>query len=55
MSLRSLWTKEAEASFHAIAAYLESEWGELVAEAFASDVRHTIMLLEIFPKGACLK
>ncbi len=55
MNLRSYWTKEAEASFRAILAYLESEWGELVADAFASDVAHTIALLEVFPNGGVLE
>ena len=55
MSLRSLWTREAEASFRSILTYVTSEWGELVADAFTSDVQHTIMLLEIFPHGGVLE
>lgn len=55
MSLRSLWTPEAEQSFLAITDYLEGEWGPLVADAFASDVVHTIALLEVFPRGGVLE
>ena len=55
MTLQSLWTCEAEASFRSILAYLDSEWGHLVAEAFASDVEHTIALLEIFPNGGVVE
>lgn len=55
MSLRSLWTRQAEVSFRAIWSYLEREWGEMVAEAFASDVQHTIELLEIFQWEVCSK
>ena len=55
MNLRSYWTKEAEVSFRAILTYLENEWGEMVADAFASDVAHTITLLEIFPNGGVVE
>ncbi len=55
MSLRSLWTREAEFGFREITHYLEGEWGTLVADAFASDVAHTIALLEVFPHGGVLE
>lgn len=55
MSLHSFWTKEAEASFGSILDYLEAEWGALVAEAFAADVEHTIMLLEVFPLAGVME
>lgn len=51
MSLKALWTKPAEASFGSILAYMEKEWGTLVADAFASDVAQTIAFLEVFPNG----
>lgn len=49
MSLRSLWTREAEDSFRSIVAYLETEWGATVAEAFVAEVEQTVSLLENFP------
>jgi plasmid stabilization system protein ParE len=55
MSLHALWTPEAEASFRAITDYLEKEWGERVADAFASDVVQTIALLEEFPNGGVVE
>lgn len=55
MSLRALWTPEAEASFRAITDYLAKEWGERVADAFASDVVQTIALLEEFPNGGVVE
>ena len=55
MSLRSLWTREAESGFNEIADYLEAEWGGLVADAFVSDVIHTIAILEVFPNGGVLE
>lgn len=55
MTRESLWTREAEASFHSVLAFLESEWGHLVADAFASDVEHTIALLEVFPNGGVIE
>lgn len=55
MSLRSVWTRQAEVSFHTILAYLQAEWGGVVAEAFAADVSHTILLLELFPGGGVLE
>jgi plasmid stabilization system protein ParE len=55
MSLRSLWTREAENGFNEIADYLEGTWGELVADAFVSDVVHTIALLEVFPNGGVVE
>jgi plasmid stabilization system protein ParE len=55
MSLRSSWTQEAEVSFLGILSFLEGEWGALVADAFASDVLHTILLLEIFPNGGIIE
>jgi plasmid stabilization system protein ParE len=55
MSLRSLWTREAESGFNEIADYLEGEWGDLVADAFVSDVVHTIAILEVFPNGGVLE
>lgn len=55
MSLHALWTPEAEASFRAITDYLEKEWGERVADAFASDVVQTIALLEQFPNGGVIE
>lgn len=30
---------------------MEAEWGGLVADAFVSDVIHTIAILEVFPNG----
>lgn len=55
MSLRSLWTPEAEESFVSIVAFLEKEWGVRVAEAFTVDVLQTIALLEEFPRGGVLE
>lgn len=55
MNLHALWTPEAEASFRAITDYLEKEWGERVADAFASDVVQTIALLEEFPNGGVVE
>jgi plasmid stabilization system protein ParE len=55
MNLHALWTPEAEASFRAITDYLEKEWGERVADAFASDVIQTIALLEEFPNGGVVE
>jgi|688.fasta_scaffold169081_3 plasmid stabilization system protein ParE len=55
MSLRSLWTREAESGFKEIADHLEGEWGGLVADAFVSDVVHTIAILEVFPNGGVLE
>ena len=55
MSLRALWTPEAEASFVAISDHLEKEWGPRVADAFASDVVQTVALLEEFPLGGVVE
>jgi plasmid stabilization system protein ParE len=55
MNLHALWTPGAEASFRAITDYLEKEWGERVADAFASDVIQTIALLEEFPNGGVVE
>ncbi|MBK8950742.1 MAG: type II toxin-antitoxin system RelE/ParE family toxin [Flavobacteriales bacterium] len=55
MSLRSLWTREAESSFTEIVGYLDSTWGGLVAAAFVSDVIHTIAILEVFPNGGVIE
>ena len=53
--MRSLWTREAEQTFRSILSYLETEWGAMVADAFAADVSHTITLLELFPNGGILE
>jgi plasmid stabilization system protein ParE len=55
MSLRSLWTREAGSGFKEIADYLEGGWGDLVVDAFVSDVVHTIAILEVFPNGGVLE
>jgi plasmid stabilization system protein ParE len=55
MSLNALWTPQAETGFRAITDYLEQEWGERVADAFASDVVQTIALLEEFPNGGVVE
>lgn len=55
MRLRSVWTPEAEDSFLAIIDHLVKQWGALVADAFVSDVEHTIALLENFPRGGVME
>lgn len=55
MSLRSVWTPEAETSFFAITDHLAKQWGTFVADAFVSDVDHTIALLENFPRGGVME
>jgi plasmid stabilization system protein ParE len=35
--------------------HLDHTWGQLVADAFASDVAHTIALLEVFPHAGVLE
>ncbi len=49
MSLRSVWTIQAEAAYSALLVYLELEWGTMVADAFEPDIAYTIALLEVFP------
>ena len=34
---------------------MEKEWGRSVADAFASDVLHTIALLQVFPRGGTIE
>lgn len=55
MSLQSVWTPEAETSFFVITDHLVKQWGALVADAFVSDVEHTIALLQKFPRGGVME
>ena len=55
MSLRSVWTAEAQRAYDELSTYLEREWGTKVADAFEADVAHTIQLLEIFPDAGILE
>jgi plasmid stabilization system protein ParE len=55
MSLRSVWTIQAEAAYNALLRYWELEWGPMVADAFRADVAHTIALLEVFPDAGVME
>jgi plasmid stabilization system protein ParE len=55
MSLRPVWTIQADNTFGALLGYIRHEWGVTAARSFHEEVEHTVDLLVVFPEGGILE